>query len=223
MSENSKMEELDVIKDNNNSPNFQLISNNSVSSSKKSNDEMDELFKSVNKIGLISKMSSLSRNLHNSESDDLYQYQKNKISSSSTEIRTKNGSKKMSDNSSVPNQLLIVNSLSPTKKKKITSFKMVEKSKYKKLFDVQDFNLRRVDQETITGRERRDAFGNIIKKKNKRKIKVSFADELKENQPLANVIDIESFKKYNIIIGMPKEDHIKNNHVNSNCQCCVMF
>ena len=167
------MEELDVIKDNNNSPNFQLITNNSVSSSKKSNDEMDELYKSVNNIGLISKMSSLSRNLHNSESDDLYQYQKSKISSSSTEIRTKNGFKKSSDNSSVPNQLLVVNSLSSTKKKKITSFKMVEKSKYKKLFDEQDFNMRRVDQETITGRERRDAFGNIIKKKNKRKIKVS--------------------------------------------------
>ena len=222
MSENSKMEELDVIKDNSNSPNFQMISNNSLSSSNKSNNDVDDLYKSVNNIARISKMSSLSRNLYNSESDDLFKYQKNKISSSSTEIRTKNGSKKVSNNSTVPNSVLVVNNLSPTKKKKLSSFKMIEKSKYKKIFDAQEFNARRVDPETTTGRERRDAFGNVIKKKNKRKIKVSFLDEIKENQPLADIIDIESFKRYNIIIGMPKDDNSKNNG-SSNCQCCMIF
>ena len=48
-------------------------------------------------------------------------------------------------------------------------------------------------------------------------------DQLHEDQPLVNVIDIESFKKYNFIIGMPKEDNIKSTNVNSNCQCCIMF
>ncbi len=222
MSENSKME-LDVIKDDDDSRNYKIIAHNSFSSLNKSNEEEEDFYKSVNNIAGISKMSSLSRNLHNSESDNLIKYEKHKFSSSSTEIRTKNGSKKVSDNSPIPNHILVSNSLSPSKKKKISSFKMVEKSKYKKIFDAQDFNARRVDQETITGRERRDAFGNAIKKKNKRKIKVSFVDQLHEGQPLANVIDIESFKKYNFIIGMPKEDNIKNNNVNSNCQCCVMF
>ena len=105
----------------------------------------------------------------------------------------------------------------------MASFKMVEKTKYKKMFDIQEFNARRVDQETITGRERRDAYGNIIKKKNRKKIKVSFIDQINEEQPLVNVVDIESYKKYNFIIGMPKEDHIKKNQVTSNCQCCIMF
>lgn len=222
MSDNSKME-LDVIKDDNDSPNYKIIAHNSFSSLNKSNEEEEDFYKSVNNIAKMSKMSSLSRNLHNSESEDLYQYQKFKFSSSSTELRTKNGSKKVSENSSIPNNTLVVNTLSPSKKKKLSSFKMVEKSKYKKIFDTQDFNARRVDQETITGRERRDAFGNEIKKKNKRKIKVSFVDQLHEDQPLVNVIDIESFKKYNFIIGMPKEDNIKSTNVNSNCQCCIMF
>ena len=219
MSENSKMES-DVIKDDDDSQNYKKIANNSLSNLNKSNEEEEDLYKSLNTIAKIPKFPLLSRNLHNSESEDLIQYQKNKFCSSSTELRTKHGSKKMSDNSTIPNNVIVQNSLSPSKKKK--SFKMIEKSKYK-IFDKQDFNARRVDQETLTGRERRDAFGSIIKKKNKRKIKVSFVDQIHDNQPLVNYIDIESFKKYNFIIGMPKEDHIKNNNVSSNCQCCITF
>ena len=131
----------------------------------------------------------------------------------------------MSDQNSYQNQILVVNnSLSPTKKKKVSSFKMVEKSKYKKIFDANDFNSRRVEQETITGKERKDAFGNEIKKRNIKKFKVSFIDEIYKDQPLAKIIDIESFKKYNFIVGMPKEEHIKGTHINaSNCQCCLIF
>ena len=55
-------------------------------------------------------------------------------------------------------------------------------------------------------------------------MKVSFIDEIHEDQPLAKIIDIESFKKYNFIVGMPKEEHIKGTHINaSNCQCCLIF
>lgn len=223
MSENSKME-LDVIKDDNDSPKFNYISQNSSSNSDKSNDYEYELTKSINNIARTSKMSSLSRNLYNSESEDLIQYQKHKFSSTSTEIKKNYSSKKMSDvQSPKQNPILVINTVSPNKKKKISSFKMIEKSKYKKMFDTQEFNSRRVDQETITGRERRDAFGNEIKKKNKKKVKISFVDEINKDQPLVNVIDIESFKKYNLIIGMPKEEHINKKNVSSNCQCCFIF
>ena len=216
--------DLDVIKDNQNSQNFQITTQNSMSSSNKSNKNDYDINKEMNTFIRKPKLPPLSRNLYNSENEDLYQYSKTKISASSSEIRALNFSKKMSDqSSSINNQILIVNSLSPTKKKKISSFKMVEKSKYKKLFDTQDFMARRVEQETITGKERKDAFGNEIKKKNKKKIRVSFIDELHEGQPLANIIDIESFKKFNFIVGMPKEEHIKKTHINSNCQCCVVF
>ena len=201
--------DLDVIKDNQNSQNFQITTQNSMSSSNKSNKNDYDINKEMNTFIRKPKLPPLSRNLYNSENEDLYQYSKTKISASSSEIRALNFSKKMSDqSSSINNQILMVNSLSPTKKKKISSFKMVEKSKYKKLFDTQDFMARRVEQETITGKERKDAFGNEIKKKNKKKIRVSFIDELHEGQPLANIIDIESFKKFNFIVGMPKEEHI---------------
>ena len=225
MSENSK-DELDIIKNNDNQENYKTISHNSSLNSNKFDYEDDEFIKSVNNIAKVSNMASLSRNIYSSESEDLFQYQKNKTSASSSEIRNQkfsNFQKKLSELSQNLNPILVVNSLSPTKKKKMASFKMVEKTKYKKMFDTQEFNARRVDQETITGRERRDAYGNIIKKKNRKKIKVSFIDQINEEQPLVNVVDIESYKKYNFIIGMPKEDHIKKNQATSNCQCCIMF
>ena len=222
MTENFKME-LDVIKDNTNSQNFQITTQNSLSSSNKSNKIDNDITKSMNSFLRKQKLPPLSRNFYSSESEELYS--KTKISASSSEIRAKNFPKKMSEQNSFQNQILVVNnSLSPTKKKKVSSFKMVEKSKYKKIFDANDFNARRVEQETITGKERKDAFGNEIKKRNKKKFKVSFIDEIYEDQPLAKIIDIESFKKYNFIVGMPKEEHIEGTHINaSNCQCCLIF
>ena len=51
---------------------------------------------------------------------------------------------------------------------------------------------------------------------------LSFADEIDEDKPLASVIDIESYKNYNYIFGMPKEDTI-NKNISTNCQCCILF
>ncbi len=68
-------------------------------------------------------------------------------------------------------------------------------------------------------KERRDFFGNVIKKKNKKKVKVSFIDTV-TTHPLADIINIESFKNYNYIEGMPSEDgKVKN----AECVCCLIF
>ena len=120
-----------------------------------------------------------------------------------------------------PNYNSETNLISP-KKKKMSMFKMVQKSKYKKFFETPLTYTKKEDEENETGRERRDAFGNMINKKNKRKIKVSFADELKEEKPLVSVINIESFKKYNIILGMPSENTL-NKNMSANCQCCSIY
>ena len=120
-----------------------------------------------------------------------------------------------------PNYNSETNLVSP-KKKKMSMFKMVQKSKYKKFFETPLTYTKKEDEENETGRERRDAFGNMINKKNKRKIKVSFADELKEEKPLVSVINIESFKKYNIILGMPSENTL-NKNMSANCQCCSIY
>ena len=59
-------------------------------------------------------------------------------------------------------------------------------------------------------KERLDFYGNVIEKKNKKKVKVSFID-IVTSQPLVNVIDIESFKNYNYIEGMHDEEKLGAN------------
>ena len=62
---------------------------------------------------------------------------------------------------------------------------------------------------------RKDKYGTPICKKNKKKVKVTF----KENFEI--VTPIESFKKYNVIIGIPKGEKYINRL--ENCQCCLVF
>ena len=115
-----------------------------------------------------------------------------------------------------------IKSKSP-KKVRFSMLKMVKKSKYKNMFDTPiDLTKKIEEEENVTGRERRDVYGNLINKKNRRKVRVTFSDEIDEEKPLVSVINIESFKKYNYIFGMPNED-IVNKNLKTNCQCCTAF
>jgi hypothetical protein len=79
-------------------------------------------------------------------------------------------------------------------------------------------------KDEISKNERKDAFGTPINKRNKRKIKVTFRDmTTNENgtKPLAEVIPIVSFKKYNYIEGSPREGDLINN--TASCQCCLIY
>ena len=62
---------------------------------------------------------------------------------------------------------------------------------------------------------RKDKNGTIICKKNKKKVKIGFLE------PLAKIIPIESFKKYNVISNMPKGERFIDEK--ENCQCCLIF
>ena len=62
---------------------------------------------------------------------------------------------------------------------------------------------------------RKDRNGTEIRKKNKKKVKISF------EEPFVNIIPIESFKRYNIILGLPKEEKYYKEH--DNCQCCLIY
>jgi len=209
MNENSNIES-DVIK-NNDYGNFVIDLHDSFSSSNKSERNEEKLITSFAK----SKLYELSKKISDPEISS--ETKKNYISFSTNEINKNSISKKMSSQPSSINSTI----LSPSKKKKISSFKMIEKSKYNRNFD-SPTKRARAEQETIAGRERRDAFGNEIKRRNRKKIKVTFADQIEDKKPLVNIIDIECFKKYNYIVGLPKEDTIKNN-VSANCQCCAIF
>ena len=83
------------------------------------------------------------------------------------------------------------------------------------------------DKNEIEKIERKDAYGVPINRRNRKKIKVTFSDTLNSNNSknannqLAEIIPIASYKKYNIIEGIPKEEnHITNK---ATCKCCLIF
>ena len=197
------------------SPNLDNNFQESFSSSNQSNNDF-ETTKSVN--NQMTNPTKLISHNNNTQIKALFNSEnlETKINSPSYSLKRKFDFQKTD-----PNYNSETNLISP-KKKKMSMFKMVQKSKYKKFFETPLTYTKKEDEENETGRERRDAFGNMINKKNKRKIKVSFADELKEEKPLVSVINIESFKKYNIILGMPSENTL-NKNMSANCQCCSIY
>ena len=206
-----------------NSRNFKIKLQESFSSSNKSNNDY-EMTKSGSNPMATSKISSLKDVSHNTPPNLLYKSDfseiKNKISSNSL-VR------KFSDQRLEPVQIdsntnTEIKSKSP-KKARFSMIRMVEKSKYNKYFNSPVKYAKKIKEESDnTSRERRDVYGNLICKKNRRKVRVTFADEIEEEKPLASVIDIESYKKYNYIFGMPKVDTI-NKNITTNCQCCIVF
>jgi len=219
MSDNSNMD-----LDNNSekdSPNLIIKLQESFSSSNKSNNE-HEIVKSLAKTKSNTKENIFTKDTYQDHDNDKTLFTsdnsdpKNKISSSSLNYKLK----KKFNLSSDSNSIVLPNPLSP-KKKKYSVFKMVEKTKYKKFYESPIRQIKK-EEEIETGRERRDYYGNEIKKKNKRRIKVTFLDEIQENKPLAEIINIESFKKYNYIFGMPSEANF-NKNIKTNCQCCMVF
>ena len=74
--------------------------------------------------------------------------------------------------------------------------------------------------------ERKDVYGVPINRRNRKKIKVTFSDTINsvnskngKNQ-LAEIIPIVSYKKYNYIEGLPREEDMSTNK--STCQCCLI-
>ena len=62
---------------------------------------------------------------------------------------------------------------------------------------------------------RKDRNGTEIRKKNKKKVKIGF------EEPFVNIIPIESFKRYNIMLGLPRgEKYFKDR---DDCKCCLIY
>ena len=200
------------------SPKFELDLQESSYSSNKSNNDFETTKSVTNRISNTQIPSS--KYVLKDKTHEL------KAIFNSVNLETKNQltNNSINQNSNIlttdPNTYSETNKLLP-RKKRISQFKMIQKTKYK-IFEPNLPYTKKIDEENETGRERRDIYGNLINKKNKRKIKISFADELKEEKPLVSVIDIESFKKYNYIFGMPNEEAI-NKNIRTNCQCCSVF
>lgn len=71
---------------------------------------------------------------------------------------------------------------------------------------------------TNNKKERVDRYGVKINKKNRKRVRVTFCDKVFD-KPLEDVVNVESYKKYNVIKDMPKEDFI----IKAKCECCLLF
>lgn len=161
---------------------------------------------------------SNNKNIFNSE--DIVIQKKNLFSSASSAIQKIDKRKSNDVIPTEPGLIKVKNYNSPSKKYSV--FKLIEKDKKNKRefkSQLMDFKKEK-EEETPRKKERYDIYGNAINKKNKKKIKVSFIDNV-THQPLVDVIDIESFRNYNYTIGIPKEEKINN--ISANCQCCFIF
>ena len=111
--------------------------------------------------------------------------------------------------------LMRVSSFSPTKKKKklvVLEEKQKIRGRRRSIYAIEP-------KEEIIEEEkksfRKDYYGTPICKKNKKKVKVTFKKDFEIITP------IESFKKYNVTIGIPKGEKYINRF--EDCQCCVIF
>ena len=201
--------DLDVITEKN-SPNLCINIQDSFSSANKSDNEY-EISKSGTNPTTNSKGSSSKNFSQNTASNALFSSDnsdtKQKFSSNS--LNQKFLSKRLEE---LPTDHINNTEIKPKSPKKVrfSMLKMVKKSKYKNMFDTPIDLTKKIEEE------------ELIDKKNRRKVRVTFSDEIDEEKPLVSVINIESFKKYNYIFGMPNED-IVNKNLKTNCQCCTAF
>ena len=178
-----------------------------------SQNDDDDIYFSTN---CLLKLKSDNKSLPNKkklfDSEDTY-FKKNLFISDSAQ---KSDIKKSSEVlSTEPTSFTVKNYNSPKKKYVI---KMVEKKKRNEriLFTNKIVETKETENKK---KERLDFYGNVIKKKNKKKVKVSFIDSV-TSQPLVDVINIESFKNFNFIEGMPSEDGTVKK---AECVCCLIF
>ena len=152
--------------------------------------------------------------IYDLEDDIFSQSKKNLFSSEIVQKIDKNRCSEMK--STEINSIKVRNYNSPRKRYSIIKLVEKEKKNKKGLFST---NKKEEKEISPIKKERRDIFGNLINKKNKKNVKVSFLD-FTTSQPLVNVVEIESFKKYNYVIGLPKEKKIEKYE---KCQCCITF
>lgn len=96
-----------------------------------------------------------------------------------------------------------------------------EKTKIKKKESITDVCKKTEIESEIKKKARFDNFGNLIDKKNKKKVHIAFVDELISEKSITEEIHIKSFKHLNIIQGLPKDDVY--NPINNFNKCCFIY
>ena len=107
--------------------------------------------------------------------------------------------------------------------KLLVIFKNSERSKNKvtKKESITD-TYKKTDVESEPKKKTRfDNFGNLIDKKNKKNVHIAFIDQLMNGRSITEKIQIQSFKHYNYVKGLPKKDEY--NPTNNFHKCCFIF
>jgi len=105
--------------------------------------------------------------------------------------------------------------------KLLTILKNSEKTKIKKKESITDACKKTELESESKKKARFDNFGNLIDKKNKKKVHIAFVDELISEKSITEEIRITSFKHLNIIQGLPKDDVY--NPANNFHKCCFIY
>jgi hypothetical protein len=205
---------------------IQLHSIDSSSNSSQNEDNIYFSSKYLSKYVISSKATTTNKSLQLSNnkdifnSDDIFLKKQNLFTHTDSPIQKVKERKSKDDLSTQPGMIKVKNLSSP--KKRYSVFKLVEKEKKTKKEFISPFieHKKRKEIETPIKKERHDIYGNVINKKNKKNIKISFIDKATQ-KPLVNIIDIECFRNYNYVSGIPNEEHMKK--ITSNCQCCLIF
>ena len=137
----------------------------------------------------------------------------------SSQTISKRNKKRLSEVISTEPNSLGLKSRSSSKKKGYF-FSLISKEKRKKK-ELSKFAVNKEENNLYPEKkERTDIYGNVISKKNKKNVRLSFIDNV-TTQPLVNAIEIESFKNYNFLYG-PREEKIEKTP-NCKCQTCIIF
>ena len=70
---------------------------------------------------------------------------------------------------------------------------------------------------TIKKNIRTDKNGIEINRSNKKKVHITFLDDISPNNQITETVNIESFKQYNIVKKIPFENNLQK------CNCCLIF
>lgn len=132
------------------------------------------------------------------------------------------GTKKKGLHDSVKNEYPRTSGTSPVKARRAQVQNLLSQEKSKRKEKKENIFSIRPTKLGMDKKIRKDRGGVIINKANRRKIKITFADEI-EDEPLIDVVMIESFKKYNVMQGMPKEDLYLGGRTEARCNCCGIY
>ena len=69
---------------------------------------------------------------------------------------------------------------------------------------------------------RRDAQGVEINKRNKKRVRVTFINDINEKIPFVDIINVESYKKYNQDILLKQYQNVNPTRVTECCSCLII-